>query len=152
MEKATKFRSRSGLIMAIAGLLLLVLLLSGLGANGPASAAPQACVPGPHSGVIAADEEWCLADSPHLLSSDVTVSAGVNLTIEPGVIVQGSRYVELLVQGHLEAVGTPTQPIIFTSSADTGPTEWSGLAFDGGSGHLSPGHGAIQWRPQHRER
>ena len=70
------------------------------------------------------------------LQNDFTVPSGITLTVEPGVAVKGRRYVELLVQGHLEALGTPTQPITFTSTADTGPTEWAGLAFDGGSGHL----------------
>ena len=40
------------------------------------------------------------------------------------------------MQGRLNAVGTPSQPITFTSSTDTGTTQWGGLAFDGGTGHL----------------
>ena len=136
MHGIKKNGSKAALMVVLAGLLLLVLLLSGLGANRPASAAPQACVPGPHSGVITSDEEWCLADSPHLISGDVTVSAGATVTIEAGAIVQGASEVELLVEGHLQAPGTPSLPITFTSSADA-PGLWAGIAFSGGTGDLS---------------
>ena len=63
----------------------LALLLAGLLLFGVdyATASPRACVPGPHNGHITADETWCLSDSPHELSGDVTVDPGVTLTIEP---------------------------------------------------------------------
>ena len=38
-------------------------------------------------GPIGSDTTWALADSPHLVTCDVTVNAGVTLTIEPGVVV-----------------------------------------------------------------
>lgn len=38
--------------------------------------------------------------------------------------------------GGLQAVGTPAQPITFTSAQNSGPGEWSGLVFDGGTGRL----------------
>ena len=70
------------------------------------------------------------------LEDDVTVPAGVTLTVEPGVGVMGQAYTELKVQGRLAAVGTAARPITFTSAADTGWGEWSGLVFDGGTGDL----------------
>ncbi len=120
----------------LAGVLLAGLLL--FLAN-HAAAAPTACVPGPHSGVITGTQTWCAADSPHLLSGDVTVPPGVTLTIESGVTVMGDSGfsgAELRVEGTLQALGTVTRPITFTSIADTGPYQWSGLAFDGGTGDL----------------
>ena len=101
-----------------------------------AQAEPLACVPGPHSGTITANETWCAANSPHLLTGDVTVSPGVTLTVEPGTVVGGNTTVELNVQGHLLAIGTPAQPITFTSATNTGSNQWSGLVFEGGTGEL----------------
>lgn len=102
---------------------------------------PHACVPGPHSGTISTSQEWCLADSPHLLSGNVTVANGATLTIEPGVIVQGCDGCGILVEGDLVAVGTEAEPILFTSVADSGPGQWAGLRFDGytndADGHLA---------------
>lgn len=101
-----------------------------------AQAQSLACVPGPHSGPITADETWCAANSPHLLTGDVTVSPGVTLTVEPGTVVGGNTTVELNVQGHLIAIGTPAQPITFTSATNTAPNQWSGLVFEGGTGEM----------------
>ena len=94
------------------------------------------CTPGPHSGTISADETWCAADSPHQMTGDVTVAPGVTLTVEPGVVAKGATTVELQVQGHLAAIGTPAQPITFTSSVDTAYNQWSGIVFEGGTGEL----------------
>ncbi|MDX9953013.1 MAG: Ig-like domain-containing protein [Anaerolineae bacterium] len=94
------------------------------------------CVPGPHSGVIDQDQTWCISNSPHLITSNVTVLPTVTLTIEGGVIVQGRSGTELQVQGHLSAIGVVTQPITFTSETDTGPEQWHGLYFNGGTGDL----------------
>ena len=76
---------------------------------------PSACVPGPHSGEITVDQTWCAVDNPHILQNDVSVAAGVTLTIEPGAIVKGDIYSGMTVLGRMEAVGTFDQPILFTS-------------------------------------
>jgi hypothetical protein len=61
----------------------------------------------------------------YILEGRITVLNGATLTIQPGVIVKGregaaENATALLVArgGKLEAVGTATQPIIFTSIAD----------------------------------
>jgi len=114
-------------LLAIAGMLLLV--------NGGsiARAAPLATNV---SGHISTNTTWTLANSPYVLTADVIVDPGVTLTVQPGVVVQGASNAELLVQGHLEAVGTAAQPITFTSTNDSGPGQWQGLVFNGGSGNL----------------
>ena len=96
------------------------------------------CTPGPHSGVITVDQTWCMADNPHILIDEVSVAAGVTLTIEPGVIVQAGIYDGLTIRGRMDAIGTIDQPILFTSLADTGPEQWRGLGFldSAASGHL----------------
>ncbi|MBI4836829.1 MAG: lamin tail domain-containing protein [Candidatus Portnoybacteria bacterium] len=48
-----------------------------------------------------------------------TVASGTVLTIEPGTIIKPfSRYTAMVVQGRLEAEGTESEPIIFTSFKD----------------------------------
>ncbi len=70
------------------------------------------------------------------LAGDLTVPAGITMTVEPGVMVMGRTHVEVRTLGHLVAIGTPTQPITFTSATNTGGNQWSGLVFDGGTGEL----------------
>jgi hypothetical protein len=80
----------------------------------------------------------------YVLARGFTVPPTVTLTLEPGVTVRGNlggnNSGELRVEGHLEANGTPAQPVTFTSFHDTAPAQWPGLVFDGtagaGTGHL----------------
>ncbi len=83
-------------------------------------------------GTITADTHWTLSNSPYMLTCYVQVSTGVTLTIDPGVVVEGSGNVGLYVQGTLLAQGTTNQPITFTSAASPAvPGDWTGLFFDG---------------------
>jgi len=72
----------------------------------------------------------------------VTVASTATLTISPGVTVLGmgccsydyTPYGLLDVQGTLDAVGTASQPITFTSGqASPNPGDWYGLQFEPGS-------------------
>ncbi len=76
------------------------------------------------SGVISADETW-ETGKVYILNGRVTVAGGATLTIQPGVIVKanpggGASASTLLVsrEGRIEAKGTASSPIIFTSTAD----------------------------------
>jgi hypothetical protein len=87
-----------------------------------------------HSGTIAADETWFAADNPHVVVENVTVNAGVTLTIQPGVEVylNGSR--RITTNGNLMAIGAPGQEILFTKNTTS---DWSYLYFTNtGSGTL----------------
>lgn len=78
-------------------------------------------------GSIATDTTWSLANSPYVITETVTVEAGVTLTIEAGVTIMTmdmGRY--LIVQGHLDAVGTAVNPILFTSIDDLNTNSWTG--------------------------
>jgi uncharacterized repeat protein (TIGR01451 family) len=79
---------------------------------------------------------WIITDSPYVITNDIVITTGVTLTVEPGVVVQGMSDTRLRVFGHLQAVGTETRPITFTSLADSEAEEWAGVAFEGGTGHL----------------
>ncbi len=80
-----------------------------------------------------------------LVNSQLTVSLGTTLTIQPGTILKFSTYGELVVNGTLLAEGTTANPIVFTSIHDDsygGDTDgngvsngiagdWGSLTFDG---------------------
>jgi hypothetical protein len=74
------------------------------------------------------------------LQGNLKVAAGLALTVQPGVLVRGRGGGQLKVEGHLDALGTITRPITFTSAMEGGTGEWPGLSFDGvaggGTGHL----------------
>ena len=87
----------------------------------------------PVGGPITSDTTWDLAHSPYVITSDVTVSSGVTLTVEAGVVVQANGP-GLYVHGALRAVGTPAQPITFTTaSATPAPGQWRGIFFEADS-------------------
>lgn len=93
------------------------------------------------SGTISANTTWTLANSPYVMTGNVTVATGVTLTVEPGVIVKGNATGrQLKVNGSLAAVGTSSAPITFTSSTDTGPGQWWGLQFAAGAGVSTLAH------------
>ncbi|MCP4540780.1 MAG: DUF11 domain-containing protein, partial [Chloroflexi bacterium] len=78
------------------------------------------------------------------LEGNVTVPANTTLTVEPGMTMRGRANIQLQVQGHLEAIGTPSQSITFTSSSDA-PDGWQGLYFytAGSTGHLR--HATVRY-------
>ena len=87
------------------------------------------------SGTISTNTTWTLANSPYVMTGNVTVNAGVTLTIEPGVTVQGNASSRLLtVNGSLSAVGTGGSPIVFTSTTDSAAGQWNGISFGTSAG------------------
>jgi len=73
---------------------------------------------------ITSNTTWT-ADQVYILKGRITVTDGATLTIEPGTVVKGdagtaANATALIVArgGKLNAVGTASLPIIFTSSAD----------------------------------
>ena len=89
------------------------------------------------SGTITADESWT-SDAIYVLDGRVIVADGVTLTIEAGTIIKGEEgeaenaSVLIVAQGgKLEAVGTATAPIIFTTildDIDLGQTQGTNLS------------------------
>ena len=78
----------------------------------------------PVTGTLTEDTTWT-NDNIYQLNQKVVVGAGVTLTIQPGTIVKGSPGTGSLSSalivardGMINAVGTPSQPIIFTSTVD----------------------------------
>lgn len=90
-----------------------------------------------HSGTISEDETWLEADNPHVITGTVYVQHSVTpptLTLEPGVIVQFYPGTSLNIgwnyAGKLNANGTATDPITFTSNQATpNPGDWNEICF-----------------------
>ncbi|MCP4106355.1 MAG: hypothetical protein GY749_12570, partial [Desulfobacteraceae bacterium] len=79
-------------------------------------------------GSIAGDTIWNLAGSPYIVTSDVTVEAGVTLTVQAGVKVKFNTGLALNVSGTLNASGTT--PITFTSDQTSPASDtWEGIRF-----------------------
>jgi len=70
---------------------------------------------------------WTAASSPYRITGNVTVNSGTSLTIEPGVQVRYTGPFTFLVNGDIQAVGTPGSPILFTRDIATDASRGEGL-------------------------
>ena len=68
------------------------------------------------SGTISSDTTW--AAGVFRVTGDITVNAGVTLTVAPGVIVKFDGNRRITVNGTLNAIGTSGQKVTFTSFTD----------------------------------
>jgi hypothetical protein len=88
------------------------------------------------SGTLSANTTWTAADSPVRVTGHLTVAEGVTLTVQPGVRIQVLQHQGVYIQGHVQAVGTAAQPILFEGSTAQ-PGWWRGLQVTGtGSAHI----------------
>ncbi|MEW5767285.1 MAG: Ig-like domain-containing protein [bacterium] len=82
---------------------------------------------------IVGSDTWTLANSPYIAEDDLVINDSAVLTIEPGVVIKfkTGENISLLVKGRLEATGTSSQRITFTSNAETTPRpgDWRGIVF-----------------------
>lgn len=94
------------------------------GGNGGGSTTDPQDVVINKTGLITQNETWT-KDNIYRLNQKVVVDAGVTLTIQEGTIIKGSPGTGSLASalivargGMINAVGTPAEPIIFTSTSD----------------------------------
>jgi lamin tail-like protein/CotH protein/Big-like domain-containing protein len=81
------------------------------------------------SGSIAANTTWAASAGPFVVSGNLTVPAGVTLTIEPGTTIYFAQGASLTVSGRLVAQGTEARRIRFTRQPGSAIT-WGGIRFN----------------------
>ena len=67
---------------------------------------------------IAENIHWTIEKSPYVIRTEIFVKSEVVLSIDEGVIVKFDSGGSLVIDGTLEALGTETNPIYFTSFLD----------------------------------
>jgi len=86
----------------------------------------QTQVNGNQSGV------WSLANSPYEVTGEIIVPNGQTLSIEAGVEINFQAHYKFVVQGNLQAIGTMTDTIKFTTNNPN--IGWGGIRFDHADG------------------
>lgn len=88
------------------------------------------------SGAIDGRTVWSLADSPYRVTGPLTVAAGAEWILEPGVSVEVDPGVEIEVRGTLRAEGTPGARIRFMARPGlaNSTNAWGGITIRGGAG------------------
>jgi hypothetical protein len=135
----------------------------------PIDAVVDACAPptGPgtdHANALAADELWTEADSPHRITTQVGVPAGVTLRLAPCAVVELGPDAALTVSGSLLAEGEATRRVRIRAASSGQPWRWidvsggalslthtrieGGGAPGAGGGVTGAGHGPGPWRWQ----
>ncbi|MCB9603288.1 MAG: hypothetical protein H6722_33370 [Sandaracinus sp.] len=85
---------------------------------------------------ITTDTTWT-SDNVYVLTGQIFVRDGATLTIQPGTEIHGSADNTVLIvtaTGSIDAQGTATNPIVFTSHLDVGnraPSDWGGVVLLG---------------------
>lgn len=67
---------------------------------------------------VTVDTTWTVAESPYVINFPTTVYPGATLSIDPGVVVKFEGSGSLVVEGALQAAGTTSEKIHFTSIKD----------------------------------
>jgi hypothetical protein len=90
----------------------------------------------PSGTTYSANATWSRAGSPWIVNCGFTVNPGVTLTIEAGAVVKFKTTCQNQIKGTLQASGTPSLRITFTSIKDD-----SVAGDDGGDGASVPARG-----------
>ncbi len=81
-------------------------------------------------GDLAQNTTFDEAGSPYVIEEDLTVPAGIVLTVEPGARLLFKSGVSLIVEGEIQALGTVEKPILFSSAeTDPQPGDWGQIRF-----------------------
>ncbi len=96
------------------------------------------------SGAITADT-LKKADSPFVVTGNISLAAARTLTIEAGVTIKFNTGLNFLINGELQAIGATSDSIRFTSNQGTpGSGDWNGVSFSStGSGSLQ--YGVVEY-------
>jgi parallel beta-helix repeat protein len=73
---------------------------------------------------------WSPDNNPYEIVGDVTVPAGLTLTVQPGVVVHAMGLYQIIAQGNIIAVGTATDSIYFVSGQANPTALWDGIRLE----------------------
>jgi len=94
--------------------------------------------------IIDADISWG-PDQHIIINDDLAIMNNNKLTILENTIIEFED-ASLIVIGELEAIGTITEPIIFTSASELpGKSDWDKIYIAANTGELSMQYSIIQW-------
>lgn len=79
------------------------------------------------AGIISQNTTWTIKDSPYVITDDILIKKGVNLIIDPGVVIKFKKGkgrtnmggFAIINEGNIIAEGIPNNKIIFTSAEVT---------------------------------
>ena len=93
------------------------------------------------SGGVFSNTSWIASASPYIVTDDIVVFDGVTLTVESGVEIRVNQGKKIEVRGRLEALGTQTDSVIFTSNASSpAMNDWLGIVCIGTVAPFGVGH------------
>ncbi len=86
----------------------------------PAPRVVEVTAPGPTqvSGALTADTVWSPQGSPYLVTGQLNIPAGVELTLLPGTVVKIAQQQAIFVNGSLLVLGDPGNHVVITSLRD----------------------------------
>ncbi|MBF0432798.1 MAG: right-handed parallel beta-helix repeat-containing protein, partial [Fibrobacteria bacterium] len=82
------------------------------------------------TGNLSSNTTWTKTGSPYLVYQTLTIPSGLTLSIEPGATITflSDNSSQITVDGTLEAMGTPSDSITFTSAAASPSAgDWNGI-------------------------
>jgi hypothetical protein len=86
------------------------------------------------SGGIYNNTTWTLSNSPYIVTGDIVVFPGATLLVEPGVTVKFDTSTTIEIRGKLNAIGTASDSIFFTSNYTPQQAgDWYGIRTNGDS-------------------
>lgn len=93
------------------------------------------------SGGIYSNATWSPSGNPYIVTGNTVIFDGVDLTIDPGVIIKFDAGTGLELRGGLIAIGNATDSITFTSNA-TSPVQgsWTGITVIGTTAPIGIGN------------
>ncbi len=84
------------------------------------------------AGEITTNTTFTKGNSPYYITGDVWVKHGARLTINPGVKVIFKGHYRMTINGSIEAKGTQTERIVFTTTEENKEQGWHGIRIWGG--------------------
>jgi hypothetical protein len=87
---------------------------------------------------------WTAANSPYVVTANVTVPAGISLAIQPGVNVQFTEGARMTVNGKISVLGTPEQRVVFSHIPGTNVTDHDVDPIKNGTQSGAPKWGGIR--------